>query len=103
MSEFNPYEPIVPSEVQYISIQITSQLMDEIDPEGQPTGQRVDVQSIVIRANVTDEAGKIIEENLAKNNRVVEIGLLTQAQADQLQALLTGLRVTAETRLLPAP
>lgn len=103
MSEFENYEPIVPNEVQYISITVTSQLMDQLDPEGQPTGVRVDHQGITITANVTDSLGNIIEENVAVNNRVVDIGLITQAQADQLQALLTELRATAESRLLPQP
>lgn len=103
MSEFDPYEPIVPTNVQDLELRLFSRMVDELGLDGLPTGNKIEKQSIVITATVTDQLDNVIETNEAKDNRVVAIGLISQAQKDQLQALLDELRVTAEGRLLPTP
>lgn len=92
MSDFDPYQdPSVPTKVSDISFTITSSLVDDVETE-----------YISAFANVEDQYGNLLKIHNAENyQELIDKGVMTAQQLQNIQSFLQDIRDTVEGLLLP--
>ena len=105
MSEnFDLYtNPPIPTEITRLSFNMVLLMQDEIGEDGTPTGLREEVESLRAQAVVSDQDG--IERWVHSGNhaRLLDAGLLTQNQLDQLRAFMQSFKTDTAAKILPPP
>lgn len=98
---FEPYtEPTTPTEVTKLVFEVTLEMIDELDNEGVPTGQRIEQRSVYIRALVSDQNGVIQWDERGDHNTITNQSLLTAQQVQDVQNIMTSFKTNVEGKLL---
>lgn len=105
MSEFAPYEPIVPARISKIIFTVYSEMIEDRDPEtGEGLGTYTETESLQAEAIVVAEDGTPVESHMTNDPTVlINNNILTAQQLTTIQDWIRTIRDNAEASLLPAP
>lgn len=105
MSDFTPYEPIVPARISKIVFTVYSEMKEDRDPvTGEGLGTYTETESLQAEAIVVSEDGTPVESHMTTNPSVlVNNNILTTQQLTTIQDWIRAIRANAESSLLPAP
>jgi len=99
MSDFD-LSGAVPTVISRVTMNLKSELHQELDTDGVPTGVVTEHKDVILRVMTSDDNLSAIREYTAINNDIVDIGLITQEQKDQIIAILDTIKSNAATKLL---
>jgi vacuolar-type H+-ATPase catalytic subunit A/Vma1 len=102
MTDFTPYDPVVPDKVSHISFNIRSEMVEDVDQHGDPLGTFTETEFIDGFAIVQDQNGEVVKiHNAGSYTELIEKNVMTAQQLQTIQTFLQNVRDTIEGILLP--
>jgi len=101
MSDFNAYTERIPTTVREVKIELKSEIVPEVDDNGDLTGETVQLETIFATAIVDDQNGSVVKSHSGDHTLLLSSGILTATQLQTIRTWLQEVRTSIETIVLP--